>query len=244
MQDQQPGERAKADQRALLFLLPAVAAFVDSVCYLGLFKTLTAFISGATILLATELVQDDEGHDIKAAVLVGYVVSSVGWVILMKYCLGWRHVRALLFALEAGLLALFIVVAGTYAPLSGPSEPDTIRVALISVLAMSLHNAHAVKILRVPVTTIAITSTFQNFVICAVEALGSRGTPCSDEEKAVMEARGKLGQYLRPLTAFVVGAMAGAVVFRLLGFAALVCPIGVLLVLAAISIRRVNARAP
>ena len=34
----------------MLFIL----AYVEAVCYLGLFHTLTGYISGATILLATE----------------------------------------------------------------------------------------------------------------------------------------------------------------------------------------------
>jgi len=56
----------------MLFIL----AYVEAVCWLGLFKILTGYISAATILLATEFFRPDGEYLTKTLVLVSFVPSA------------------------------------------------------------------------------------------------------------------------------------------------------------------------
>jgi len=56
-------------------MLSFISAFVDAICYLGLFRTFTAFITGTLIVLATEVVQTDGEFVTKIVVTVSFIAS-------------------------------------------------------------------------------------------------------------------------------------------------------------------------
>jgi len=150
----------------MLFIL----AYVEAVCYLGLFHTLTGYISGATILLATEFFRTDGIVTTKILVLATFLPATFVWVILKEHCSGWRYFAAMLFTIEASLLTLYMVVAINLSPLARVDAPETMLIVVISVLAMSLHNVHSLQVMPEK-AQIAITALFGNFASSAVHLL-------------------------------------------------------------------------
>ncbi len=221
-----PISHVKAGPVTMVFIL----AFVEAVCYLGLFETLTGYISGATILLATEFFHPDGEVIIKILVLVAFVPSTFLWVIVKEHLFAWRYFATILFAIEAGLLTLYMVVAINFSPLPGVNAPETMLIVVISVLALSLHNVHSLQVMPEK-AQIAITGLFVSFSssmthLCALLRTGkSTATAAADFKKL-----------LYPLLAFFAGAFLGAFGFTSLGFIALAGPIAILIAMAAHSL--------
>lgn len=207
-----------------------IIAYVEAVCYLGLFQTLTGYISGATILLATEIFRPDGDVMIKILVLAVFIPSTFGWVILREHCSGWRFFVPMLFGIEAGLLTLYMVVATRLSPLPGVDSPETMLIVVVSVLALSLHNVHSLQVMpeKAP---IAITGLFVSFS-SSMTHLGF----LLRTGKAADEAAAAFRRVLYPLVSFFGGAFLGAFGYTSLGFIALACPIAILVLMAAFSL--------
>jgi len=206
----------------MLFIL----AYVEAVCYLGLFQTLTGYISGATILLATELFQPDGEVIAKILVLGVFVPSTFVWVFLKEHWSDWRYFTAMLFVIEAALLTLYMVFATNPVPLARADAPETLLIIAISVFAMSLHNVHSLQV-RPEKAQIAITGLFGNFASSMIHLLALLRTG-----KSTTVATAAFKKLLYPLIAFFGGAFLGALGFSSLGFMALACPIVTLVVMA------------
>jgi uncharacterized membrane protein YoaK (UPF0700 family) len=208
-----------------------ILAYVEAICYLGLFHTLTGYISGATILLATEYFRPDGNVNPKILVLVAFVPSTFVWVILKEHLSSWRYFSSMLFAIEAGLLTLFMVFATNLSPLASADAPETMLIVVISVLAMSLHNVHSLQVMpdKAP---IAITGHFGSFASRTVHLFALLRTG-----KSITAATTDFMQHLHPLSAFFGGAFLGALGFSSLGFMALACPIAALVFMAAFSLK-------
>jgi len=207
-----------------------ILAYVEAVCYLGLFHTLTGYISGATILLATEFFRTDGDVITKILVLAVFVPSTFFWVILKEHFSGWRYFAAMLFVIEAGLLTFYMVIAINFSPLPGVDAPETMLIVVISVLALSLHNVHSLQVMPEK-AQIAITGLFGNFASSTVHLLALLRT-----RKSTDAATAAFKQLLYPLVAFFGGAFLGAFGVTSLGFMALACPIAILIVMAAFSL--------
>ena len=210
----------------MLFIL----AYVEAVCYLGLFHTLTGYISGATILLATEFFRTDGIVTTKILVLATFLPATFVWVILKEHCSGWRYFAAMLFTIEASLLTLYMVVAINLSPLARVDAPETMLIVVISVLAMSLHNVHSLQVMPEK-AQIAITALFGNFASSAVHLLALLRTG-----KSTATATASFNKLLYPLIAFFGGAFLGAFGFSSFGFIALACPVATLIFMAAFSL--------
>ena len=75
-QDHQATAHSVAHVISWPVIMVFILAYVEAVCYLGLFHTLTGYISGATILLATELFRPEGNVDPKILVLLAFVPST------------------------------------------------------------------------------------------------------------------------------------------------------------------------
>ncbi len=152
------------------------------------------------------------------------------WVMLKERYSGWRYFGSLLFVIEAGILTLYMVIATNLSPLIGAEAPATMVIIVISVLAMSLHNVHSLQVMPNK-AQIAITGLFGNFASSTTHLLALVRTG-----KSTAAATAASKQLLYPLIAFFGGAFLGAFGFTSLGFIALICPIAILIVMAAFSL--------
>jgi uncharacterized membrane protein YoaK (UPF0700 family) len=210
--------------------MPFILAYVEAVCYLGLFHTLTGYISGATILLATEFFRPDGEVITKTLVLGVFVPSTFVWVFLKEHWSDWRYFTPTLCVIEAGLLTLYMVLATNLVPLPRADAPETMLIVVISVFAMSLHNVHSLEVMPEK-AHIAITGLFGNFASSMIHLLALLRTG-----KSTTVATAAFKKLLYPLAAFFGGAFLGALGFSSLGFMALACPIAILVVMAIYSL--------
>ena len=137
----------------------------------------------------------------------------------------------MLFAIEAGLLTLFMVFAIKLSPLTHAGAPETMLIVVISVLAMSLHNVHSLQV-RAVKAQIAVTGLFGSFASSTVHLFALLRT-----HKSTAAATAAFTQFLYPLMGFFGGAFLGALGFSSLGFIALAPPIAILTVMAAFSLK-------
>lgn len=225
-------EDIRHSEQALPVLLSFVAGFIDVICYLALFRTFTAFVTGTLLILATELVHEDAELITKVVVIATFMASLFVWVMLIRRFWGHRHLRAAFLGIEAVLLLLFMVVGLALSPLRSSDAPETTAVAVIAVLAMSLQNALMALSLRAHVPTTVMTGNLTRFVISAVDMAGLGGVSAQKDAEAAFKTRRDLRHYLYVLAAFIVGAALAAFSYAAAGFYATLCPVAILLVLA------------
>lgn len=232
-------EKSKSEKTALYpkenyipILLSFIAAFVDVICYLALFRTFTAFITGTLIILASEVIHPDGVWMMKALVVLTFIMGLFLWLILLQKLKDWKYVRAAVLAVEAGLLGAFMISGMYFSPLLGADTPETILVALIAVFAMTLQNAVMAKIFHQHVPTTVMTGNFARFAISVIDIFGPERASVDRDKDAAYKTRRQLRHYCYVLTAFSAGALAGAVSYNVGGFLALACPIIILIALA------------
>jgi uncharacterized membrane protein YoaK (UPF0700 family) len=164
---------------ALPVMLSFISAFVDAICYLGLFRTFTAFITGTLIILAAEVVQTDGEFVTKIVVTVSFIASLFVWVLLIQHLFDRRNLRTILLATEATLLALYMIGGVLLSPLSGADSAETIVLAIVAVLAMSPQNAVMVLILHAHVPTTIMTGNLTRIMISTIDVFGLGKTDAS-----------------------------------------------------------------
>jgi uncharacterized membrane protein YoaK (UPF0700 family) len=236
--DRPSADEIRNREQALPILLSFVAAFIDVICYLALFRTFTAFVTGTLIILATELIHED-GETITKFVVIGtFMVSLVVWVALIRLFAARRHLRSVLFAIEAALLTLFMIAGSVLSPLRASDAPETTVVAVIAVLAMSLQNAIMALIMRAHVPTTVMTGNLTRFVISTVDIFGFGGEDARNDPEAAFKTRRQLLHYVYVLAAFMLGAVAGAFGFHAFGFYAVACPVAILALLSVLAVDR------
>ena len=225
-------EDIRYSEQALPVLLSFVAGFIDVICYLALFRTFTAFVTGTLLILATELVHEDAELITKVVVIATFMASLFVWVALIRRYSSHRHLQSVFLGIEAGLLVLFMAVGHALSPLRSSDAPETTAVAVIAVLAMSLQNALMALNLRAHVPTTVMTGNLTRFVISAVDIVGLGGVEVRRDAEAAFKTRRDLRHYLYVLAAFMIGAAMAAFGFAAAGFYATVCPAAILVVLA------------
>ena len=228
-------DEIRYSEEILPVLLSFVAAFIDVICYLALFRVFAAFVTGTILILATDLVHEDGELATKIIVIATFMVSIFFWVILIRKFSGWRHLRPILFGIEAALLVLFMIAGEILSPLTVSNPPDTTVVAVIAVLAMSLQNTIMALVLHAHVPTTVMTGNLTGFIISAVDIFGVGGTDVKTDRDAAFKTRRQLLHYMYVLAAFVVGAALGAIGYVSIGFFATACPIVILIVLSVLA---------
>jgi uncharacterized membrane protein YoaK (UPF0700 family) len=192
----------------LLFLLAALAGWIDALSFTELGKVFTSFQSGNLIFLGLAV---DQGN---GELLVGAAVSLtafLGGTVLGAYVVGRAKVEtsaidSLVPAL-AVQLALLVAFAVCWQVFGAPSGDSVGRIVLVSLgaAAMGIQGA-AVFALRIPgVVTNAMTATIMLGGI--VLGLRARGDAAADEASALSPGTlaGLCGAYVA--SALAVGAI-------------------------------------
>tara|TARA_R110000787_G_scaffold7925_13_gene26692 strand:+ start:94890 stop:95645 length:756 start_codon:yes stop_codon:yes gene_type:complete len=232
----QPLKSAKAvfyrEEQHIPIVLSFIAAFVDVVCYIALFRTFTAFVTGTLIILAAEIIHPDELWIMKVIVVFAFILSLFFWLIFMRQFKQWKYLRVVVLTMEAVLLGVFMLSGFLLSPLSGADSPETILVALFAVFAMAFQNAAMVQIFHQHVPTTVMTGNFVRFAISVIDIFGSGQAYAEKDKDAVFKTRSQLRHYCYVLAAFSAGALMGAIAYDVGGFFALICPVLILTALA------------
>lgn len=209
-------------------LLAFCACFVDVVCILGLFHTFTAFITGTLVVLCTEVFHKGDNAALKLFVLAVFFVSTLVWYVFVTSLVEKRKIAVgHLFALEAVLVAAFMLVAGLGDPMaSGPLSAVTLTAVGFSTVAMALQNVIMLTMLNRHVPTTMMTGNSLKLVLGIADYLQHPATR--------QDSRSRILHQSLVIAAFAAGGLLAGLLMIYVAFWALVVPIVILLLLAAV----------
>jgi len=209
-------------------LLAFCACFVDVVCILGLFHTFTAFITGTLVVLCTEVFHKGDNAVLKVFVLVMFFASTLFWFTAVSRLIEAKRVTVgQLFALEAVLVAAFMLVAGLGDPVAaGPLGGVTLVAVGLSTVAMALQNVIMLTLLHRHVPTTMMTGNSLKLVLGIADYFRHPETREDSRARVVHQAL--------VLAAFAAGGMLASLLMTLFAFWALAIPVAVLLLLAVV----------
>ncbi|WP_165814633.1 YoaK family protein [Labrenzia sp. 011] len=207
-------------------LLAFCACFVDVVCIIGLFHTFTAFISGTLVVLCVEVFHQSENALLKVFVLAMFLAATLFWYVVVTQLVRREKVAIRhLFALEACIVAAFMLVAGLGDPSgAGPLAPVTLVAVGLSTIAMSLQNVIMLTILNHHVPTTMMTGNSLKLVLGLADYFAHPESRTGSRMIVIYQ--------MLVISAFAVGGLLASFLFSYLGFWILGVPVAVLLLLA------------
>jgi uncharacterized membrane protein YoaK (UPF0700 family)/uncharacterized membrane protein YphA (DoxX/SURF4 family) len=223
-----PGRADGAQPMSGRWLLPVLLAFtagyVDTLGFVGLFGLFTAHVTGNFVLIGAMAARPTGGLTAKLLALPVFVLGvALATVAATRWRARGQDCGLRLLAVEAVLLAAFMLAALAAGPLLGTDHPAGLAAAELGVLAMSIQNAAGRLAFSELSPTTVMTGNVTQVVIDAVALLWGR--------EHVAEARTRLARFLPPVVAFAVGALGGGFGFAAAGFWALLLPISLVLAL-------------
>jgi len=237
-----PGQPMLSAQHPIVpVALSFCSGFVDVICYLGLFHSFTAFITGTLIITCSELFDQDAALWIRVVILATFVVSAAIWVPVVKWMIkaGLPAVRMCL-ALECLFLALFLM-----STVALPITPEflslgTLLAAVSATIAMSLQNVAMQMVLDFHIPTTVMTGNFMRFILTIIEKVTGEAESGKPHGSGLKEASAQKApggpvasgipgtsgarRYGRSLAAFIGGAVLGAGCLATIGFWGLALP--------------------
>ncbi|NTX44654.1 DUF1275 domain-containing protein [Burkholderia cepacia] len=209
--------------------LASIAGYVDTLGFVALFGLFTAHVTGNFILIGSGLAGVGQGLAIKWLAFPAFIAGIVVARVLDHRMRQLGHgVRARsLYALQAVLLAGFMLAGVMASPIADADAPRTILCGLLGAAAMGVQNAHARLTARSVVANTVMTGNVTQAVIDAFDWLVPLAAPAEREAACV-----RLRRTLPPVAGFALGAGAGAMAYLFAAFWALALPLAVLCFLA------------
>lgn len=232
---------ARAPAWLLPVLLSFVAGYADTVGFVALFGLFSAHVTGNFVLIGATLAHagNETGglvSKLLALPVFALAVALATLVVRAHERAGRSAVETIVIA-EAVLLAGFLVLGVMISPTTDPEAPLVVLTGMVAVLAMGLQNAAARLLFAKLSPTTVMTGNVTQVVIDTVDVTrGLMGSSASDA------ARQRVRKMLPPVLAFAVGAIGGALLYRVFGFYCLVLPLIALIVVCFIA--REAAAAP
>lgn len=199
-------------------LLAFTAGFVDTTGFIALFGLFTAHVTGNFVLIGAGIADSHQGILGKLLALPVFVlaVAATRLFILARESRGGNAVPGLIIA-QALFLVLFLLAGIAALPIGHGDEPVAILAGMLGVTAMAIQNAGSRTAFAALSPTTVMTGNVTQVVVDLVDLAARKASG--------NEVRGRLAKMLPAVIAFAIGAIAGAVGFKLFGFWCLVAPI-------------------
>lgn len=209
-------------------ILSFVSAFVDVVCYLGVFDTFVAFITGTIIIMFVEFAKPNGATLNKLAVLPIFVVALSVWILSIKAIRirGYQVILHHALFLQAVLLALVMLLAIQFSPLPGPDSLQAVVVTGMAVFAMALQTTAMAMLLHFHTPTTMMTGNTTTLMVQMWNAGSATRYWAGSPPK--LERRALIRRYGAAILGFISGGTAGAIGWTIAGFLALAVPVVVL----------------
>jgi len=210
------GTKATSQSVTTAALLALTAGFVDTVGFIALFGLFTAHVTGNFVLIGASLVGGHEGIVGKLLALPVFVlaVAATRLFILARE----RRARDATMPVLIGqlvFLGMFLGCGLWLTPFSDGDAPITIATGMCAVAAMAIQNAASRTVFASLAPTTVMTGNVTQVVIDLVDlAAGGQA-----------EARARLHRMVPPVLTFTVGALAGALLYSVVGHLAVLVPI-------------------
>jgi uncharacterized membrane protein YoaK (UPF0700 family) len=210
-------------------ILSAIAGFVDTLSFVALFGLFTAHVTGNFVLIGAGVAGFGRGVLLKLLVFPAFVGGVVLSSLLIRSLSG-RHERQgarLLHAVQAVLMFGYCLAGVWATPVTRPESLSVTVAGIVGAFAMGVQNAHPKLINRPGVPNTVMTGNVTQAILDVVDML-SVGT--ADSVRAA--ARARFAKMMPAIIAFAIGAVAGALGYRYVGFWALAAPACALVALA------------
>ena len=210
--------------RAVPALLSFTAGYVDACTFLALFGLFVAQVTGSFVIVGAEFVERDQGFLIKVLAIPVFFGAGVLTTILAE--LLRRRGRAALayaLALECALLGAFLALGLSVPFARDPNAPLTMLAALLGLSAMGVQSALVRLLMPGVASTNVMTTNTTLIAIDTGELLigwhGRRGDPAAAAQFSA--ARERLSGLVPIAAGFLIGTIAGAFGYVLVGVACL-----------------------
>jgi uncharacterized membrane protein YoaK (UPF0700 family) len=202
---------------AISALLAFTAGYVDTVGFIALFGLFTAHVTGNFVLIGAALIDSHEGLVSKLLALPLFVlaVAATRVFILAREQRARDAIVPVLIS-QLAFLVLFLACGLWLAPFDHADAPAAILTGMSAVVAMAIQNAAARTLFASLAPTTVMTGNVTQIIVDLVDMA------VSDE---CTEARGRVRKMLPPVATFAAGALAGALAYGWVGYAALTAPI-------------------
>lgn len=210
-------------------ILAAVAGFVDTLSFVALFGLFTAHVTGNFVLIGAGIAGFGQGVVLKLSVFPAFVCGVIASSLIARSLSArpaWQATRVL-HAVQAVLLLGFCAAGLWATPVTQPDSVPALVAGIVGTLAMGVQNAHPRVLARAGVPNTVMTGNVTQAILDVVDMLSAR---TADSARAA--ARARFGKMLPAIVAFALGAAAGALGFRHVGFWALLAPVAALAALA------------
>ena len=225
--------------RTVSALLAAIAGYVDSCTFLGLFGLFVAQVTGSFVVAGAWWVAHDPGFLVKVLGIPFFLLGGVLTTLLAAAASArGRSPLFWTFGLEGVLVFCFLAIGIARAPFSDPNGSAELVAAFLGLSAMGVQSA-TVRLLMNGVASTNVMTT--NTTLIAIEATrmmlawrGIRVTP-GDGDVAVLFAtkRHEVLDLLLIVAGFLAGTIFGAIAFGVVSFWSLLLPTVATLSLAA-----------
>jgi uncharacterized membrane protein YoaK (UPF0700 family) len=222
----QPEQTSHKAKTASLFL-SFVAGYVDSSTFLALFGFFVAQLTGSFVTVGTQIAQREEGILLTIFALPTFLIAGMATTLLVEI-VGERRGSPLAWtlALEGALLTAFLIAGTMGEPFVYPNAPLAVAAGLFGLSAMGVQSAAVQLIMRgMPSTNVMTTNTTHIAVLATQMLLAWRARNIARDERASAQLTStseRLKAVLRVAAGFLIGTMAGALVYSRMALLALV----------------------
>jgi len=222
------GRRTHTDDRNLALVLATTAGILNAMA-LGAFGIFPSHMSGNTSQLSSEVSNTDLSDVLFLAAMIGaFVIGSVTSRLLAISGLknNIRTIYSIILLLE-GILLVLVSLFETYYYSYGNSHEIIIFLGFL----MGVHNSTSTQLSSGRVRSTHITGTLTDIGIALASVMASLLR--RDPSKQVKVQRSQLITHLVTLSSFLIGGIAGLLLFKQFGYNSMVA-VGIFLVLVAI----------
>jgi uncharacterized membrane protein YoaK (UPF0700 family) len=224
------GSSVDLTPQKMSMLLAAVAGYVDSCTFLGLFGLFVAQVTGSFVVVGAQLITHDPGSLIKVLGIPFFLLGGA-LTTAVVVAVDARGGPAICYALglEALFLGCFLIIGITMEPFKNPNGFAEITSAFLGLSAMGIQSA-AVRLLMTGVASTNVMTT--NTTLIAIEITKMtlawrdlRREPSNTETITRFAAkRDQVAGLMLIVAGFLAGTIIGALAFQTTGFWSLLLP--------------------
>jgi uncharacterized membrane protein YoaK (UPF0700 family) len=253
--DRDPDEASKTAKRAAkalgnavagAIILSAVAGFVDTAGFLGLFGLFTAHVTGDLVTAAATMTAGMSPGVWAKLAMVPVFMASVSIITLFARAIGRRGAATLapLLFLMALALAAFGAAGFYLAPFAKDADAPAIAlIGALGVFAMGIQNALMKGALKSFSQTTLMTGNLTQFTIDLTEFFWPAEKTDVKERARMRKAAARDARKTGfPLLGFMAGAAAGAFGMKLYGFLSMGAPALAVLIMSLVALIRSRER--
>jgi uncharacterized membrane protein YoaK (UPF0700 family) len=237
IQTQSGAKRRHPDLKVAPVFLSFVAGYVDSCMFLALSGLFVAQVTGSFVTAGSELVVHDAYYLIKVLAIPAFFAGGVVTTVLLTLAGEDKRGEVFSLALIALLLGAIIGVQHSSVSLGSPQSPATLVAAMLGIFAMGMQSASVRLVWRDYGSTNVMTTNTTQLAIDVTQMAITTFRHWEHPHDSMIAGQfanvcDRLMRLAPIMLGFLIGTVAGGLIFNVIGLVCLVLPIGILVVLA------------